>query len=448
MPMMPSQYQQWHREAFEDRVRDSEPPEAENSLRRCKAPTEGDELGPLIVEAVLQKGKSVVLVSGFRRDDLTHRPVQGVLHWSIEEKEELLIEGLKSTADLNHPGLVNVHEVCRLDAEWGNCLLEVREALPPSIALRSDYGLRKPVPAPAAVTTFIGSKIAEILAYLHSRNQVHGSLRPRRVYCLLEGILKLDGVHEHLERMQGVLPHKSALLYRAPEVDYGRPESLSRASDIFSLGAILFELATGKLAHAPPEGKSWDEVLDSVSHAPLLERLNEVEDAALRQVLACALQPNPEHRYPKAEFIGAALDMLSKTTYDVFISVRSRDFDTARQIARLLQTKGLSVFLSDESLPRMGDAQYRRAIDIALAAAKNMIVITTSPGDLETGWVDYEWTTFDQERLAERKQGNLVFLLADRMNAAMLPIGARRNQALMLSQPNLLDQLLHYLARG
>ena len=60
---------------------------------------------------------------------------------------------------------------------------------------------------------------------------------------------------------------------------------------------------------------------------------------------------------------------------DVFISKNSADLDVAKTLAAELKKAGLSVFESDESLPRMGQADYGVAIDRALEKSRNLLVI-------------------------------------------------------------------------
>ncbi len=111
---------------------------------------------------------------------------------------------------------------------------------------------------------------------------------------------------------------------------------------------------------------------------------------------------------------------------DVFISHKSQDYKLAKEVYDFLISCGISVFLSEVSLPALSNADYSAEIDKALEYAENIIVIATSKENVLSGWVQYEWTTFANEKRSGRKNGNIVTLIDENMPVTDLPILLRQ----------------------
>lgn len=123
--------------------------------------------------------------------------------------------------------------------------------------------------------------------------------------------------------------------------------------------------------------------------------------------------------------------------YDVFLSKNTKDYKEAEQLFCFLKNAGLNVFESRNSLPKLGLADYAKAIDDALEQSENLIVLCslnelgTGEGD-SSSWVYYEWTSFRNEILSKRKKGNLITVLCDGVDVKMLPLGLRKYEAFQL----------------
>ena len=127
--------------------------------------------------------------------------------------------------------------------------------------------------------------------------------------------------------------------------------------------------------------------------------------------------------------------------YDVFISTKSEDFVHARDAAAFLRKAGLRVFLSVEQLPEMGNSDYFDAIFTALEGCRHMLVVASRRAHVESRWVKKEWQTFLNEKMSERKHGNLVSLLCGEMKIGDLPLSLRQHEA---RHGDDLASLLHY----
>jgi serine/threonine protein kinase len=140
-------------------------------------------------------------------------------------------------ASLNHPGLVAVY-----DAELGDPSYVVMELVDgPSLDAAMKAGQQLDVRR-------IGAEVAAALAYVHARDVVHRDVKPGNVLLAREGQVKLAdfGIarlvdQAHLTRTGQVM---GTAAYLAPEQVRG--EGVTGAADVYSLGLVLLEVATGR----------------------------------------------------------------------------------------------------------------------------------------------------------------------------------------------------------
>ena len=136
----------------------------------------------------------------------------------------------------------------------------------------------------------------------------------------------------------------------------------------------------------------------------------------------------------------------SVDTIDVFISRKSSDALAARQLYSYLVSKGISVFESDETLPRMGNSDYRKAIDAALDNCTHMIVVGSSVENIQSSWVEAEWGFYIAEKRADRKKGNILTIITGNLDIAELP-PSLRNYEVILYDENSFEKILPYVSR-
>lgn len=129
--------------------------------------------------------------------------------------------------------------------------------------------------------------------------------------------------------------------------------------------------------------------------------------------------------------------------FDVFLSFKSEDEAHAREVFNFLLANGRCVFFSRESLPRLGSDEYHARIDEAIEQARHMVVVTSSRAHVSSKWVQYEWRLFLGERLAGRKDGNLITVVAGGLPIEDLPISLR-NREVLRCEPAELPRLLEY----
>ncbi len=144
-------------------------------------------------------------------------------------------------------------------------------------------------------------ELAEAVEYAHSQSLLHGHLVPELVFVdddVHPKIAEMGRVRALVEAVDEALP------YRAPEQI--QSEKLLPATDVYCLGAMLFELLTG---HPPFQG-GYDSLIEAIAsqEPPLPQTIVAEIDDALAGICLRALLKDPTERYPTAGSFAADLD--------------------------------------------------------------------------------------------------------------------------------------------
>jgi serine/threonine protein kinase len=160
-------------------------------------------------------------------------------------RREALIRDLRIAAALYHTFLVSVIEITPV----GDNLLMVMEAVEGQPLARRLAG------APVERTEFfrLAHQLASVVKYLHVKNILHGNVAGDSVLVTSDGQIRLGGLNVgnlmRRERTSTSYQQKGAdpraVAYMAPEQIAS--QSIDERTDIFSIGVVLYELATGKL---------------------------------------------------------------------------------------------------------------------------------------------------------------------------------------------------------
>lgn len=221
-----------------------------------------------------------------------------------EDRRRFQLEA-QATAALKHPSIVSVH-ASGLDARGNPYLvMELVEGASLSARLSSDG----PLDPPQAAT--YAKEVAAALAHAHEAGVLHRDLKPANILLDADGrarltdfgIAKRVGVEEGLTETGQVLGTPS---YMAPEQAEGRPGELDPRTDVYGLGATLFDLLVGR---PPFVGVSTWQVLNAVisEPPPSPHTLRPELDRALSAICLRCLEKEPERRYPSAQALGEDL---------------------------------------------------------------------------------------------------------------------------------------------
>jgi hypothetical protein len=215
---------------------------------------------------------------------------------SHEDMARFKIEAT-AVARLHHPNIVQIYEVGEVDGhpylalefvEGGNLAQHVNGA---------------PLPPPAAAR--LVEAVARAMEHAHRRRIVHRDLKPANILISADGTPKVTdfGLAKVLESGHAPQTQAGAVLgtapYMAPEqVEAG--EAVTAAADVYALGAILYELLTGR---PPLVGASLLETLARVRSAPPVppSQLQPSVPRDLETVCLKCLEKDPHRRYASAE---------------------------------------------------------------------------------------------------------------------------------------------------
>jgi TonB family protein len=210
----------------------------------------------------------------------------------------------KVAAQLNHPNIVHIYDLGKIEAGGYFIAMEYVEGTDLRTVLRSGRDHDIPLPVPLAV--YVASKVASALDYAHRRRDprgeelriVHRDVSPQNILISHEGEIKLCdfGIAKADRKVSqtesGAL--KGKLQYMSPEQAWGK--LIDHRSDLFSLGCVLHEMLTGQRLF---RGDSDLTVLELVRKAEVLppSRVNPDVPAALDAIVLKALAREPDDRY-------------------------------------------------------------------------------------------------------------------------------------------------------
>jgi serine/threonine protein kinase len=240
----------------------------------------------------------------------------------------------EAVASLSHPHIIPIYDYGECD---GVPYLAMEFAEGGSLAQRLDGG---PLPLPAAAG--LVETLARAVHFVHGRDLIHRDLKPANVLLTAQGVPKLAdfGLAKRLDQDQGLTRSRAVLgtaSYMAPEQAAGDRHALGPATDVWALGAILYEILTGR----PPFAAGTYELTihQVLSDDPLPpNRLRPGVPAPLEAICLKCLEKDPARRFASAQ---ALADDLRR--YQDGEPIVTRPLGTAEWHARAARRAGYEV---------------------------------------------------------------------------------------------------------
>ncbi len=218
-----------------------------------------------------------------------------------EMYEKRFYQEARAAGGLNHPNIVTVYDIGKTESVCYMAMEYIEGA-----ELRTLLLPGKPLPVPRALS--IAAQMAEGLAYAHERGVVHRDIKPANIMVPESGAVKITDFGIARMRSSNVQTQTGMMMgspkYMSPEQVIGK--RADHRSDIFSLGAILYEMLTGA---APFTGESVNAVMYQIVNfvPPAPSAINPAAPAALDSVLGRMLAKALEDRFQSAAEIARSL---------------------------------------------------------------------------------------------------------------------------------------------
>ena len=222
----------------------------------------------------------------------------------------------RAASQLNHPGICTIHDIGDMDAHP----FMVMEKLE-GVSLK-DRMLGKPMDVEEILD--IGIQVADALAACHAKGIIHRDIKPANIFITQSGQIKIldfgvaklaPGLRAGAAALDTELSVAGDIfgtaVYMSPE--QARGEELDPRTDLFSLGVVLYQMATGQ---KPFIGTNTVTTLEAImNHKPVSPlKLNPALPKDLEGILGRAMEKDRGNRYPNALAMKGDLQSLKRET--------------------------------------------------------------------------------------------------------------------------------------
>ena len=356
---------------------------------------EGTRLGPYVVLGLIGAGGmgEVYRARDERLDRTVAIKVIPALFSSDPQRRQRLQREARAISAVQHPNICALFDIGQQDG-LDYLVMELLEGQPLGERIR-------PKGLPLELLLRYGVEIADALDAAHQRGIIHRDLKPGNIFLTLHGECKV--LDFGLAQMES-RPFKVATTVAGPEIistpgvamgtapymspEQARGETLDSRTDIFSLGAALYEMATGQMAFP---GKTsaviFKAILDSTPPAPT--EVNESLPGRLDEVIGKCLEKDRDLRYQSAADLRTDLKRIQRDSGPqhintvgesdrLFTARRSRSMRLilATVLALIVLAGGAVYYWRTQPLAKTAFQNYQLT---ALTSTGNVAFATLSP---------------------------------------------------------------------
>jgi serine/threonine-protein kinase len=342
-----------------------------------------------LIEKVGQGGMSIVFKAVQRtlRRVVAVKMLLAARQADPEALTRFCIEG-EAVARLHHPNVVQIHQLGEYECQ----LFLVMEYLEGgSLAGRLEAG-----PLPEREAAGLLATVARAADAIHQAGIIHRDLKPSNVLFAADGTPKITdfGLARLLDDAEGAHTRTESILgtvtYMAPEQAWGTARDLGPATDVYALGAALYETLTGR---PPFRGANRLETLERVRKEEPTppRRLRPGLSPALEAICLKCLEKEPPDRYGSAAALAEDLESWLQGQ-----PVKARPVSRLSRTARVLRRRWrwaaaavvalLAVVFGVISHVRTDPDRPRRMIEEALARGEAVVLIGSAGGPRWYRW--------------------------------------------------------------
>jgi hypothetical protein len=265
----------------------------------------GQTFGDFELTLELGRGGMGVVYKAWQK--CLERPVALKLLLSEHTRNSVLLSRFlaeaRAAASLNHPNIVSVYQV-------GECYAGPYFVMDFIDGPTVEVFVGRTLPVPWIVSLLV--PVAEAVQHAHEKGIIHRDLKPgnimlrqsKRPVVMDFGLAKVMGKSASTTLPGAVIGTPA---YMAPEQAGEEPHKIGPCSDVYSLGAILYTLLTGKVPF--DEGTALQTILRVITPEPppTVRSLRPEVPARLEHICMKCLEKDPKKRYPTAQALADRL---------------------------------------------------------------------------------------------------------------------------------------------
>jgi eukaryotic-like serine/threonine-protein kinase len=286
--------------------------QVQNPYQEQPMPKVGDKIGPNRVELLVGEGGMANVYKVWHEGLEVVRALKVLKKAFHQESKERFLTEAKILADINHPNIVEIHNLGYFNHNVPFIEMEFVEG----VSIKQMIAQHQRLPLPVALSAIYF--VSQALQYAHVKDYtlygkvyhglVHRDIKPDNIVISKDGVVKLMdfGVARPSEVSLHTVGAKivGTLIYLSPEQLNGT--ALDHRSDLFSLGTVLYEMITG--ARVFPH-KSLQELVQKKmkgEYEPVSSHGVTVPSSIVK-IIDKSLALNPDNRFQSAADMGEAI---------------------------------------------------------------------------------------------------------------------------------------------